>query len=457
MAGFTRFCPQRIVSLLLGLWLISLNANAQDWLNFDDVTATNMVADNALGAGDTVEKDLAVADLDNDGDDDLVVVRKVRFSTPGGLANVLFMNENGVLTDRTASLAPAFLDDTDDRDVVIIDLNGDNWLDLVTATTFSDPPRVYMNQGEIGGIWQGLVFSAAENRIPAFPVGPKFCAVAAGDVTGNNRPDLYFVDYDNTLEDRLLINDGNGFFSDETTTRMTAAMAESVFGTGAVIADINGDGFRDIVKNSASGSGPPPGSTPPEVRVLYNNGSGNFTTVDVVYSAAPYMIQQADFNLDNRVDLFVVDDGQDSILLNTGNTNNMANFERRILTDSPNTSNFGGNVTVADLDNDGFQDVLVSDVDTDIPGCNRTLTALQHNSNQADPRLRDPLAGQNREWLTNGTFDTAVADFNNDGAMDIWSGNCDGNRLFFGRLNETLFSDSFESMPTTVARARGQR
>ncbi|GAB4189988.1 MAG: hypothetical protein Tsb002_17530 [Wenzhouxiangellaceae bacterium] len=418
-------------------------ATAQDWVAFDDVTSTQLQADASVGSADPFEKDLAAADLDRDGDIDVIVVRKSRFSTPGGQPNVLFMNENGVLVDRTAQLAPDFADPTDDRDAVIADVDGDGWLDMITATTFGETPRVYMNLGESGGQWQGLDYVPADQRIQAFPIGPKFCAVAAGDVNNDQRPDLFFVDYDNDLEDRLLINDGNGFYTDQTATRMTPAMSESVFGTGAIIVDVNGDGFNDIVKNSASGSAPPPGSTPPQVRVLYNDGSGNFTTMSVIYDEQPYMVQQTDYNRDGRVDFYVVDDAQDSMLINTGNVNGIAQFQQRQLTTAA-TSNFGGNITLTDLDNDTFPDALIADVDTDIPGCTRRLAALRHNGIAADPVLNDPLSGQSRTWLTNGTFDTLAQDFNNDGAIDLWLGTCDGNRLFFGQTDQLIFGDGFE-------------
>ncbi|MEM8963242.1 MAG: VCBS repeat-containing protein, partial [Acidobacteriota bacterium] len=240
-----------------------------DWIGFNNFTTTLISADNGavdpVGTTDEFEKDVVAADFDKDGDADLVVVRKVRFSSPGGKRNALFMNEGGVFTDRTATLAPDMLDETDDRDVIAVDVDGDTWLDLVTATTFSDQPRVYMNLGTgLGNTWLGFDFEATDNRIVPFGIGPKFCAVVAGDVDNDLDQDLFFVDYDNDLEDRLLINDGNGFFTDETTTRMTPAMSASAFGTDAQIVDLNDDGWNDIVKLSTLSD------DPNSIRVLYN-------------------------------------------------------------------------------------------------------------------------------------------------------------------------------------------
>ena len=104
------------------------------WLTFQDETNLRLVAAPALGSADTQEKDYIWDDFDQDGDIDLVCVRKQPFTSSGRFPNVLFMNENGVLTDRTSTLAnmstvagsQGFLDSTNDRDVAAVDVNNDN-------------------------------------------------------------------------------------------------------------------------------------------------------------------------------------------------------------------------------------------------------------------------------------------------------------------------------------------
>ena len=187
-----------------------------DWVTFVDETATRIVADAEVGVSDVVEKDYATGDVDQDGDADLIAVRKIPFTNAGGFRNVLFMNEAGVMTDRSATLAPAFLDATDDRDVELADFDGDGWLDVVTAGTFGEQPRILMNLGRPAGPWLGFEYQPARLPVLTSPTGngPKFCGLGVGDVTGDNRPELYFADYENDMEDRLLINDGTGFFTE---------------------------------------------------------------------------------------------------------------------------------------------------------------------------------------------------------------------------------------------------
>src|SRR5690606_21640 len=148
------------------------------------------------------------------------------------------------LTDLTAPYASSsdvpldqgFLTATCDRAVVIADVNVDGWLDVVTATAQSDGdpkhlshPRVYRNKGAAGGSWGGLRHEDA--RIPqllsltGLAVAPRFQDVTAGDVDGDGAPELHFVDFDigvpaqpvgHDFDDRLLRNDGFGYFSDIT-------------------------------------------------------------------------------------------------------------------------------------------------------------------------------------------------------------------------------------------------
>ncbi len=445
----TVFCA----TLLIAAWMSTPAAVfagvPSEWVEYTDETATRLVADAAFGVDDPEEKDLISGDVDKDGDADLIIVRKLPFTVAGPRRNVFFLNENGIMVDRTEALIPDFLDATDDREVALVDVDGDTWLDIITAGTFSEQPRVLMNRGEneFGG-WLGFVYEP--DRLPEILPGPKFCGLGVGDVTGNGRPDIYFADYENDLEDRLLINDGKGFFSDETTTRIPAASAESVFGTDAEIVDINGDTFNDIIKVNSSGNS----ASEPVVSVLYNDGTGNFDVKDDIYTLAPYMTDAADFTKDGRLDLFIVDDNQDRYLVNTGNDGNgHAQFDSITVTNSPNTQGFGGNVKFADLDGDNLLDVLVTDVDTDIDNCApqqfNAFTILRGQGLAPNVSFSDPLSGAARPWLVNGVFDVQPMHIDNDGVLDLWVGTCTGNRIFMGST-PVIFADDWESGDVSI-------
>ena len=149
--------PSNPCSLLLLAAAFAAPSLRAQWVSFQDETATRVNAPAGLVENDQQEKDYAWGDLDQDGDVDLIIARKSPFTSGGHFPNVLLMNEGGVLTDRsgtlTTSIVPgstAFLDSTNDRDVVIADVNGDGWDDVITCTTLTAGmpqyirvPRVY--------------------------------------------------------------------------------------------------------------------------------------------------------------------------------------------------------------------------------------------------------------------------------------------------------------------------
>jgi hypothetical protein len=455
-------------------WLLTGGAVGQDhdnmWVKFEQSPATIAAGTDTISSS-SIETDIDWADLDKNGYTDVVVVRKQPFTSAGKRTNMLLMNYGGVLTDMSASLAATssdvpgdqgFLTPTNDRDVVIADVDGDTWLDVITAPTISDGdpkhighPRVYMNLGEDGGgTWLGLDFQNA--RVPQFfhfgngsMQNPRFCSVDAGDITGNGLPDLYFGDYDSgigsqqapnaDLNDRLLTNDGTGFFTDDSQVRMTSQMLLSAFGTSVVIDDMNGDGRMDVIKDTAL-------NAPQYVAISYNNllGTGtdgmfnNFDN-DGNGSGAPYFAETGDLNADGRADIITSDDGQDRYRINTGNDIlNRAEFSggsgghTYSFVEGGDTG-FASNNLIVDLNADGWGDAVYADVDVDIPSSNRMH--IYHNAGPQDgtavggiPTMREEFGDHGGNWigakgLSNsallGVHDFVTTDFNNDGLIDL--------------------------------------
>lgn len=403
-----------------------------DWVNYANETSTRLVAAAGLGSADPEEKDFAYADVDNDGDIDLIVVRKQPFTVPNGKRNVFFRNEGGVLVDRSVEFTTAaddggqgFLDITNDRDVAIADFDGDGWLDFVTCPALNQAlpktishPRIYRNLGVDGqGNWLGFKYEQA--RIPQMPEAPNGCGIATGDLTGDGKPDIYVVAYQQGQGDRLLINNGSGFFTDETLARMTQTMIASGFGTAGSIVDMNGDGVRDVVKSE---NGP--------FKASYNNpaNQGFFNKHEVPSSGAHYGMSTGDLNNDGKIDVVVGDDGSDRYLLNTGNNaNGTANFESKTFSfQSGGDDGFGNNSRIVDLNNDGFNDVLIADVDVDIGGCSRRLHIYRNLGNAPSVTIQDQGTGGIPAASLTGTHDVAVFDLNNDGWKDLILGRCSG-------------------------------
>jgi len=371
------------------------------WTSFEAAPAA--LPSGASLSDDQHETDLDWADLDLDGDLDLVVVRKQPFTTEGRRSNVLLVNEGGVLVDRTATLAAAsdvagdqgFLTPTNDRDVVIADLDGDGYPEVITATEQTtglpkhvNHPRVYRNLGSAGGVWLGLRYEDA--RFPQLlhlgsgtPLVPRFPAVDAGDLDGDGDIDLYFGDHDTgtslfgatqpfseDLDDRLLLNDGSGYFTDATASSLTYPMVASGFCNSVELADVNQDGFVDIVKQSTYQS-------PSVLSVVYNDplAPGSFSTQTAVSPPSPYFMSTGDLNGDGRLDLAITSNADDYVILNQGNLPDgtvdwTAPVDLELLVgDEPIGTfpiSFGSNNLITDLDGDGFAELLIADVDVEV-------------------------------------------------------------------------------------------
>lgn len=432
---------RKVLSVISFLcFILSPSLSWPQWVNFVDETSTRL----GLAASDDLEKDMAAADLNQDGWEDIVIVRKVPFSNPGPRQDILLMNESGNLVDRTATLAPGFITNpTDSRDVFIGDLTGDGWPDVVIASTFGDQPRFYRNRGNnISGTWLGLVDETA-TRFPNPPVAVpgdvsvlQFCAVWAGDVTGNGAPDLYFSNYamSGGTTDVLFINNGSGTFTNETTARL-GDRANVSFGTGVEIRDVDNDGDNDIVKMSTLYSQPPFASGE---FILYNNGSGVFSTnpIQTVSTAALYMFAIGDLNSDGKLDHYLVSDNQDRVALAQSATpDSSVNYNITTLSTSPRTTGFGGNTKVADIDSDGDLDIGVSPIDVDIANCNTggEFALLQ---NRGDGTLSDPWPAADSQNFHIEPHDFVFTDVNNDSCKDIVMGLCTGWRVFVQNIPE---------------------
>ena len=456
------FHPMRLFSLTL---TTSIALASQGLAQFGDAWV-EFQPDPSRISGATVsdpqnETDLAWGDLDQDGRVDLVVARVQPIMGGGNRTNLLLMNEGGVLTDRTALYASAsdvagdqgFLTPTSDRDVEVADFNGDGWLDVVTAVGFGltsetkavSHPRIYINLGnDINGNWQGLRFEGARtpdliNFVSGNQVAARFNAVAVGDVDGDGDLDLYFGDHDASptspfggepptldTDDRLFINDGNGFFTDGTMGAVTLQIVNSNFSNAAVIADMNGDGVDDILKQTNSNA---------RIEVAYNQlgAAGNFSSLQTVYTGSPYFASTGDLNDDGRLDVIVSENGLDGVVYNTGNdASGEINWSNLVPFDfiSGSDDSFAANSLATDLDGDGLQDVLIADVDPQITGFNRRLHVYHNRGVQPTSAalLREERETPGAGWVgfvgataadLNGTHDIAVFDVDGDKLDDI--------------------------------------
>lgn len=191
------------------------------------------------------------ADFDNDGDLDLYITNHAiayegqpHFSTP----NVLFRNDgSGRFTDVSAAsgVCPAGIAG---RSTTVLDFDGDGLLDLAVGECYfqggMSRSRLYRNLG-------GLTFENVSQKA-GLPEKLTGFGMAAGDVDGDGRPDLFFAGRNSG--NRLFLNSGAGRFREVPKSHADFEWEYKDTGDdttcGVCIADVNRDGRADIVIGS---------------------------------------------------------------------------------------------------------------------------------------------------------------------------------------------------------------
>jgi len=218
---------------------------------FEDVTKqANIAADGGWSSG------VLVADVNNDGWQDVYVCRELYDNSPEIRRNKLYINngdaQNGSFPTFTESAAAWGIDDDRrTRHAVFFDYNKDGHLDLFLLNqppnpgNFSDlygtkpskesAPRLYQNNGN-----QTFtdVTEKAGVGTPGYPN-----SVTASDLNNDGWTDLYVAN-DFEAPDFFYLNNGDGTFTNILENAMNHT---SYFSMGVDGADINNDGWLDLM------------------------------------------------------------------------------------------------------------------------------------------------------------------------------------------------------------------
>ncbi|NGP76622.1 VCBS repeat-containing protein [Balneolaceae bacterium YR4-1] len=246
--------------------------------------------------------------------------------------------------------------------------------------------------------------------------------VSIGDINNDGLPDIYFTA--NMQENRLYLNKGDFNFEDITDKAQVAGSAD--WTTGTTMADVNGDGLLDIYVSSVNflnKSG--------RNQLFINNGDSTFSDKAAEYGLdfQGFAKQASFFDYDNDGDL-------DMYLLNHSvhSEGSFTKAEKRttyseesgdklyqnnegIFTDVTKQAGiyssmigYGLAATVSDVNNDGCQDIYVSN------DFHENDYLYLNNCDGTFREVIDKTTGHN----SRASMGADIADFNNDGLADIF-------------------------------------
>ena len=254
----------------------------------------------------TAITDVAIADFDADGKQDIAIVNYYT-------ATVSVVKNNSVAGTMSFATAVTFASGTSPQSITTDDLDGDGKPDIAVVNAGENTVSVYLNTSVSGIIGAGS-FAWRVN----FTTGTSPWGVATGDIDGDNKPEL------------IVSNNGSNTISIFRNTATSGALTTGSFAAkvdfssgsaprGIAVSDMNGDGKTEIiVVNSGSSTI----SLWPNIATSGTISTSSLASrIDNATGTSPYRLTVADIDGDNRPDVTAVDflGGTISILANVKN------------------------------------------------------------------------------------------------------------------------------------------
>jgi len=248
--------------------------------------------------------------------------------------------------------------------VAVGDINNDGLVDIYfSGNQVSD--RLYLNKGNLK--FEDITQSAGIDKSINWS-----SAVTMGDVNNDGFLDIYVCKYllDDPIErkNQLFINNGNLTFTEK---GEEMGVADSGYSTSASFLDFNKDGLLDLyvgnqmpsarIAKRELGSSTDKRFTD---RLFKNEGNGRFS--DITSSAgitnyAPALsVTCADINNDGYTDIYVANDYEEPDFLYINNQNETFSYKSHEML--KHMSNFSMGADIADFNNDGYLDIFTADM-----------------------------------------------------------------------------------------------
>ena len=322
--------------------------------------------------------------------------------------------------------------------VALFDYDNDGRLDifLVNGAPLSDPtPLGTIPKKTSPDHWNRLYHQKADGTFEdttekAGLAGIGYgMGVAVGDFDNDGFEDLYVTAYGGN---RLYHNNGDGTFTDVTEKSGTGG---SGWSTSAAWVDLDNDGLLDLVvlryvkwdfddiwcgehKEGFRSYCHPDTFKPVSPLVFHNDGQGHFTEVAAKLGlnlpGKGLGIALADYDHDGHIDMFVANDSMPEFLYhNKGN----GTFEEKglfsqVAVDEDGKTFAGMGTDFADLDNDGWPDLIVSDLANQ-------MYAVFKNTGDGSFSYVTKSSGMGRMSMLHSGWGLRAFDYDNDGWQDL--------------------------------------
>ncbi|MCP4544162.1 MAG: DUF11 domain-containing protein, partial [Chloroflexi bacterium] len=236
---------------------IVVGNNGQNVVYLNDGDGTFDTTANTFGTGSDYTLSIALGDVDGDGDLDIAA------GNWNSQQNVLYLNNGGVQggTPGTFDTIAHNFGTGSDRtySVALGDMDGDGDLDIAVGN-WDEPNVIYLNDGDV---WSGTP-GTFDNTSHNFGTGSDDTTkIALGDVDDDG--DLDIAVGNSNEQNRVYLNDNDGTF--DTTTHDFGTGGDTTWSTA--LGDVDGDGDLDLVAGNWNGQ-----------NVIYlNDSDGTFDTI----------------------------------------------------------------------------------------------------------------------------------------------------------------------------------
>ncbi|MCS3679280.1 surface protein [Salinibacter ruber] len=340
----------------------------------------------AVGAGLTgvQASSSSVADVDGDGNPDLLITGEDSSGTP--TATLYLGDGNGGFTEANADLTGVYRSSSS-----VADVNGDGNPDLlITGEDSGGTPTATLYLGDGNG---GFTEANADLT------GASSSSSSIADIDGDGNPDLLIAGDDGSFNGgrvEVYLGDGNGGF-----TEAGADLTGVAFGSSTSIADVDGDGNEDLLVTGSDDNSN-------DTATLYlGDGNGDFTEANAgLTGVSGSSSSVADVDGDGNEDLFITgyDGPDDTATLYLGDGTGGFTEAGAGLTGVRN-----GSTSIADVDEDGKLDLIITGSDAN----NDRTTTLYLGDGSGG--FRESGAG----LADVSGSSTSITDVDGDGAEDL--------------------------------------